>query len=335
MWRTRLQHAVFCPCAPRHAAAASDLLTEACLGAALGHACPAARTGAAGAVQLAWWSACRGQALAQTAAWQAPAATASSLSCKGAQPRPELSQVTHAPCAAISRASSQHMCICRAGTWHRRHLSALMGLSLAAAALLLGVVAAVGPLRQQGSASGTRRQSMVISMSAQSMQQDRQWWHQDADEQSGWQLGSTTMPSEGRIGQLEYLQQADSSSATPDLTDPVARYLYKQASLAGSVPPCARRASLTSWLLLQNSSAPELEALQWFRGRDLRQLWNHSVVSAAENWRLGSHSGLCESVAPANASTLAIVGNGPLTQEQRRQIAGMDRVVRFNAANNM
>ena len=82
-------------------------------------------------------------------------------------------------------------------------------------------------------------------------------------------------------------------------------------------------------------NVPAEELNHKFRGRDLCQLWNASFATADTNWLLGSRSTFCESVAPQNATTLAVVGNGPLTPEQREQIAGMDRVVRFNAANNM
>ena len=88
-------------------------------------------------------------------------------------------------------------------------------------------------------------------------------------------------------------------------------------------------------ILLQVYGSEAQKAQPQFRGRDVTQLWNTSFANAEHNWPLGSHSTLCQNIAPANASTLAIVGNGPVTAEQRRLIHGMDRVVRFNAANNM
>ena len=81
--------------------------------------------------------------------------------------------------------------------------------------------------------------------------------------------------------------------------------------------------------------ASDMAASRGSRQRQpVHELWNTSSAVHPERWSLGSHAAVCESIAPRNSSTLAIVGNGPLTSEQRQTIAAMDRVVRFNAMNN-
>ena len=68
---------------------------------------------------------------------------------------------------------------------------------------------------------------------------------------------------------------------------------------------------------------------------DPRSLWNASYAAGADRWALGSLEAMCAALAPEHVRTVAIVGNGPLTQEQRELIRAKDRIMRFNAVNNM
>ncbi|KAK9805097.1 hypothetical protein WJX73_006552 [Symbiochloris irregularis] len=66
-----------------------------------------------------------------------------------------------------------------------------------------------------------------------------------------------------------------------------------------------------------------------------QRLWNLSYAAGPSRWTVGSLDAMCEALAPADARSIAIVGNGPLTEQQRHLIQKADRVMRFNAANNM
>lgn len=64
-------------------------------------------------------------------------------------------------------------------------------------------------------------------------------------------------------------------------------------------------------------------------------LWNASFAAGPVNWPLGSQAAMCQAFAPADVRKIAIVGNGPLTEKDRVMIKASDRVLRFNAVNNM
>lgn len=66
-----------------------------------------------------------------------------------------------------------------------------------------------------------------------------------------------------------------------------------------------------------------------------QRLWNLSFAAGPSRWTVGSLNAMCETLAPEAAHRIAIVGNGPLTEQQRHLIQKADRVMRFNAANNM
>lgn len=68
---------------------------------------------------------------------------------------------------------------------------------------------------------------------------------------------------------------------------------------------------------------------------DPRSLWNASFAASPPNWVLGSAGTMCEALAPKQVRSIAIVGNAPLTAAQRALIGTKDRVLRFNALNNM
>ena len=66
-----------------------------------------------------------------------------------------------------------------------------------------------------------------------------------------------------------------------------------------------------------------------------RELWNASFAASPDKWAVGSLAAMCTALAPPQSGSVAIVGNGPLTAGQRKLIKASDRVVRFNAVNNM
>lgn len=88
---------------------------------------------------------------------------------------------------------------------------------------------------------------------------------------------------------------------------------------------------------LQDMNQPELSSRvrQVYGDTDPRQLWNASFAASPANWLVGSQPGMCAAMAPPQSGSVAIVGNGPLTDAQRQMIRRQDRVVRFNALNNM
>lgn len=62
-------------------------------------------------------------------------------------------------------------------------------------------------------------------------------------------------------------------------------------------------------------------------------LWDLSAIRRAPLLR-GSAVALCGFLMRPRTRSIAVVGNGPLKPEQRAEILGFDRVVRFNALNN-
>jgi hypothetical protein len=58
------------------------------------------------------------------------------------------------------------------------------------------------------------------------------------------------------------------------------------------------------------------------------------VKGRKQNLLQGDGPALCATVAPPGQKTIAVVGNGPLTDESRKQIAASDAIVRFNEMNN-
>jgi hypothetical protein len=65
-------------------------------------------------------------------------------------------------------------------------------------------------------------------------------------------------------------------------------------------------------------------------------LWDvNELVGTPSAWPQGNRQRMCEVVGPAGgAQRIAVVGNGPLTAEQRTAIDASDSIVRFNAMNN-
>lgn len=73
---------------------------------------------------------------------------------------------------------------------------------------------------------------------------------------------------------------------------------------------------------------------QWliYGKRNPMPLWDARDFGPAANFLWGSGDQMCSIL---NATDdIALVGNGPLTEEQRQQISKAGRVVRFNALNN-
>lgn len=82
------------------------------------------------------------------------------------------------------------------------------------------------------------------------------------------------------------------------------------------------------------SEGPAAWTWKWlFYGRrNPAQLWDASAFGPKAKYQWGSGDQLCSIL---NATdNIALVGNGPLTDEQRQQISKAGRVVRFNALNN-
>lgn len=69
-----------------------------------------------------------------------------------------------------------------------------------------------------------------------------------------------------------------------------------------------------------------------------KALWSTSsipdVAGRKSNLLRGDGKALCAAIAPRGVTVLAVVGNGPLTDESRRQIAAADVILRFNEMNN-
>eukprot|EP00884_Botryococcus_braunii_P009557 jgi/Botrbrau1/18602/Bobra.0367s0042.1 len=88
-------------------------------------------------------------------------------------------------------------------------------------------------------------------------------------------------------------------------------------------------------LLSDNLFKWHLRSLVWGTPRP-SQLTNVSHVMGGQYaWTLGDREGFCSIIGPGSGtSNIAIVGNGPLSAEQRKAIEASDLVVRFNAMNN-
>ena len=62
-------------------------------------------------------------------------------------------------------------------------------------------------------------------------------------------------------------------------------------------------------------------------------MWDLTATRRAPLLR-GTAKALCGFLMRPNTRSIAVVGNGPLKPEQRAEIQGFDKVVRFNALNN-
>lgn len=76
--------------------------------------------------------------------------------------------------------------------------------------------------------------------------------------------------------------------------------------------------------------------MQWrFIGApDPRPLYNITELGAGAIWPHGSAEGFAAALGAGHIQRVAVVGNGPVTDAQRQDIATADRVIRFNAMNN-
>lgn len=67
---------------------------------------------------------------------------------------------------------------------------------------------------------------------------------------------------------------------------------------------------------------------------EAKALWNATAVATSLNLEKGNVEEMCRLLLPEGAETIAIVGNGPLTDRNRAAIAEADSVLRFNELNN-
>lgn len=76
--------------------------------------------------------------------------------------------------------------------------------------------------------------------------------------------------------------------------------------------------------------------MQWkYQGKvDPRPLWDPAMMGSKALWIHGSSEGLTEALNASNSRSVAVVGNGPISDIQRRDINRADFVVRFNAMNS-
>ena len=58
------------------------------------------------------------------------------------------------------------------------------------------------------------------------------------------------------------------------------------------------------------------------------------MLGSSAKWLHGSSEGLAQALQAGSSKTVAVVGNGPISDRQRADISGADLVVRFNAMNN-
>lgn len=67
---------------------------------------------------------------------------------------------------------------------------------------------------------------------------------------------------------------------------------------------------------------------------DPRPLWDPAMMGSKATWLHGSSQGLSEALQANKSKTVAVVGNGPISDKQRLKISEADIIVRFNAMNN-
>ena len=81
---------------------------------------------------------------------------------------------------------------------------------------------------------------------------------------------------------------------------------------------------------------PALWEANWRQqgGPNPAQLWDPAVLVPNANFTVGSTRQLCSMLTGQGARDIAVVGNGPLSDDQRAASNAADRVVRFNAVNN-
>ena len=58
------------------------------------------------------------------------------------------------------------------------------------------------------------------------------------------------------------------------------------------------------------------------------------MMGVKAKWLHGSAEGLAKAVHAHSSRSVAVVGNGPISERQRAQVGEADIVVRFNAMNN-
>ena len=248
--------------------------------------------------------------------------------------------------------AERHSCGRKEARWPR--LPAALGACLLCALCALALLATVGaPHRQHSSRPPRQQMSITLHASPGRLLLPKTF---QAGEASGWGLSEDNkLLAQTRLDELEvsqppptalqdYLEQQASSARgllqllwqcqllniDPSSTD---TGCFPSSNSADRHPGWAQWQALTVFLP-QEAGTRSGPASHSVHGRDIRLLWNASFAAAPSNWRVGDPKAVCAAIAPANATTLAIVGNGPLSEAQRAQIAGLDRVVRFNAMNN-
>ena len=97
----------------------------------------------------------------------------------------------------------------------------------------------------------------------------------------------------------------------------------------------AEDAGISDQRVESDAASKAVELLQQPRAK---ALWSASSIpdlaGRKSNLLRGDSKTLCAAIAPPGAMSLAVVGNGPLTDESRRQIAAADVILRFNEMNN-
>ena len=58
------------------------------------------------------------------------------------------------------------------------------------------------------------------------------------------------------------------------------------------------------------------------------------MIGGQAKWLHGSAEGLAKALRSHSSKSVAVVGNGPISDRQRAEIGEADIVVRFNAMNN-
>ncbi len=112
--------------------------------------------------------------------------------------------------------------------------------------------------------------------------------------------------------------------------------LWLAAQARDTVEVAGRAADAASAAAAAAPAAAE-KAIQLLKRPGAKALWAVAVVPDAKgkaNLLRGANKALCASVAPPGGKAVAIVGNGPLADASRQEIAAADAIVRFNEMNN-